>query len=285
MNGERQPSLWRRWPDGLRWTACFALVLGAHATAAAALIGHWRAEDEPVSGGPVILIELAAVAAAPEAPASEAAPGPQQTQSPPEPQPEPEPEKTEKPDQPTVTAAVTPAPARPVEKVEPPPMLLPPLPSLPQAQTVLEDVVMPPPRPAEKIKEHKHRQRLADLNSAPTRTERQAAHAMAPAPGAAAHNPNALPNWKSALVAKLERYKRYPSEAESRGEHGVAQLAFSVDRGGNVHNARIVHSSGSSALDRATLTLIERAQPLPPPPAEIHGSQIAIVVPIRYNLR
>jgi protein TonB len=107
---------------------------------------------------------------------------------------------------------------------------------------------------------------------------------MAPAPGAASHNPDALPNWKSALVARLERYKRYPSEAESRGEHGVAQLAFSVDRGGHVHNARIVRSSGSSALDRATLALLERAQPLPPPPPEIHGAQIAIVVPIRYNL-
>lgn len=283
MSGERQPSLWRRWPDGLRWTACFALVLGAHATAAAALIGHWRAEDEPVAGGPVILIELAPVAAAPEAPASEAAPGPQQMQSPPEPKPEPQPKKAEKPEQPTVTADLAPAPEQPVEKSEPPPLPLPPLPPLPQPQTVLQDVVMPPPRPVEKKKERKPRQRLADLASAPTRTERQAARAMAPAPGASAHNPSALPNWKSALVARLERYKRYPSEAQSRGEQGVAELAFSVDRGGGVHHARIVRSSGSALLDRATLALIERAQPLPPPPPEIRGQQIAIVVPIRYK--
>jgi protein TonB len=52
-----------------------------------------------------------------------------------------------------------------------------------------------------------------------------------------------------------------------------------------VHNARIVRSSGSSLLDRATLDLIARAQPLPAPPPDIHGSQIAIVVPINYNLR
>src|SRR5262249_12645658 len=91
--------------------------------------------------------------------------------------------------------------------------------------------------------------------------------------------------WKSQLVARLERYKRYPSEAQSRGEHGVAQLAFSVDRSGGVHNARIVRSSGSSILDRETLTLADRAQPLPPPPPEITGSQIPIVVPIRYNAR
>jgi protein TonB len=104
-------------------------------------------------------------------------------------------------------------------------------------------------------------------------------------PGASSQNPNALPNWKSELVARLERAKRYPPEAQSRGEHGVAQLAFSVDRSGGVHNARIVHSSGSSLLDEATLALIGRAAPLPPPPSEISGSQIAIVVPIRYNIR
>jgi len=52
-----------------------------------------------------------------------------------------------------------------------------------------------------------------------------------------------------------------------------------------VHNARIVRSSGSSLLDEATLQLVERAAPLPPPPAEIAGAQIAIAVPIRYSIR
>ena len=94
-----------------------------------------------------------------------------------------------------------------------------------------------------------------------------------------------MPNWKSALVARLERYKRYPAEAQARGEHGVAQLAFSVDRSGGVHHARIVRSSGSHALDAATLALVARAAPLPPPPPEVRGAQIAITVPIRYNMR
>jgi len=46
-----------------------------------------------------------------------------------------------------------------------------------------------------------------------------------------------------------------------------------------------VRSSGSNLLDRETLALVERAQPLPPPPPEVSGSQIAVVVPIRYNAR
>ena len=119
--------------------------------------------------------------------------------------------------------------------------------------------------------------------SAPSTAEQQAERAAAPMPGAASRNSDAVPNWKSQLVAALERHKRYPSEA--RGDHGVAQLAFSIDRSGGVHNARIARSSGSSVLDREALALVQRAQPLPPPPPEIPGAQIPIVVPIRYNAR
>jgi protein TonB len=83
----------------------------------------------------------------------------------------------------------------------------------------------------------------------------------------------------------LERAKRYPSEARSHDELGIAQLAFSVDRHCGVHDAHIVRSSGSELLDRETLAMAERAQPLPPSPPELPGTQIAIVEPIRYNIR
>ncbi len=136
-----------------------------------------------------------------------------------------------------------------------------------------------------KSRKQKPARKQASLTSAPSAVEQKAERAAAPAAGALSHNSNALPNWKSALVSQLERYKRYPSQAQARGEYGVAQLAFSVDRSGGVHNARIVRSSGSSALDSATLDLVARAQPLPPPPPEIHGAQIPIVVPIRYSVR
>jgi protein TonB len=282
MTPPMRPPPRRRWPDGLRWIACFALVLGIHATAAATLLTHWQPADEAIAGGPVVLIDLAPVAAAPEAPPSEAAPGPQQVQAPPAPVAEPV--DTPEPAKPEVTAAVTPKEQPPVEKIEPPmpPVETPPLAETPPAQT---DVVLPPPRPPQRTAEPKHRRKLADLNSAPPKIEHSATRAVAPASGAASHDPNAVPQWKTALVTRLERYKRYPSEAQARGDEGVAQLAFTVDRSGGVHNARIVRSSGSSLLDRATLDLIARAQPLPAPPPDIHGSQIAIVVPINYNLR
>ena len=181
------------------------------------------------------------------------------------------------PEQPATTDDVT--AALPVEKVET--MALPP----PKPQPVLREVVLPPRKPAEKPQAHKPHRQQAHLTSAPSASARKAARAVAPAPGARSGDRNALPNWKSALVARLERYKRYPAEAQARGLQGVTQLAFSVDRQGGVHRARILRSSGSSLLDRATLALLARAQPLPPPPPQMSGAQIAIVVPIRYSIR
>jgi protein TonB len=240
-------------PETGRWAICVALALGIHAAGAAALLARWNEDSEVVANAPVIMIELATLPVAPETKPSELPPGPEQTEA----QPEPE-------------------PAKPVEKTAE-------LPPAPQAEAQLE--VMPPPKPIEKPIEKKPKQKHASLTSAPSTAEQQAARAAAPMPGASSHNPDAVPNWKSQLLARLERYKRYPSQAQSRGEQGVAQLAFSVDRSGGVHHARIVRSSGSSLLDDATLALVESAAPLPPPPPELHGAQIAIVVPIRYTIR
>jgi len=80
-------------------------------------------------------------------------------------------------------------------------------------------------------------------------------------------------------LAALERNKG------TSNERGIATLAFSIDRRGGVHHARIARSSGSSLLDNETMAMLERAAPLPPPPPEIAGAEIPIEVPIRYNMR
>lgn len=238
-----------RWPEAVRWGTCLVLALSVHAAGAVALLVQWNDSSDLVANAPVIMIELAPVPVAPDVTPSQLPPGPQQADAQPE---------TEAPN----------------EKIE-------------IKTDLAKEAELPatPPPPIEKPQEKKLRQKHASLASAPSTAEQRAARAAAPTPGAASHNPDALPNWKSALVARLERYKRYPAEAQSRGENGVAQLAFSVDRSGGVHHAHIMRSSGSSLLDRETVALAERASPMPPPPPEVAGAQIPIVVPIRYNTR
>jgi protein TonB len=89
--------------------------------------------------------------------------------------------------------------------------------------------------------------------------------------------------WKSQVLTLIEHNKRYPADARSRGEQGVARLAFRIDRDGHLISRRIVGSSGSAALDAETLALIERAQPFPPPPPELAGSEL--LVPLRFSIR
>jgi protein TonB len=97
--------------------------------------------------------------------------------------------------------------------------------------------------------------------------------------------PTVSRSWESDLVKHLQRYKRYPGEAQSRGVEGVVLLAFSVDRNGRVLTHRIVRSSGHPDLDAEVMTMIERAQPLPAFPPSMTQEQLNLTVPIRFSLR
>jgi len=248
MIAERDATVTRRWPDALRWGLCLLLALSLHA-AGAALLLPWNEPFDEAANATVIVIELAEVPVAPNVTPTQLPPGPPQ----PETQAQSEPEKQ-------------------VDKAD-----------IKSDLTKQAELSATPPAPIEKPKEKKLKQRLASVASALSAADQRAERAAAHAPGTASYNSNAVPSWKSALVARLERYKRYPPNEQSRGEPRVVRLAFSVDRSGGVHQPHILRGSGSSSFDRETLTLVERAAPMPPPPPEIAGAQIPIEVPIRYH--
>ena len=97
--------------------------------------------------------------------------------------------------------------------------------------------------------------------------------------------PRIEPSWQSSLVRQLQRYKRYPSEAQSRSEEGVVLLSFSLDRTGHVLAHHIVRSSGFADLDNEVMAMIKRAEPLPAFPASMPQPQLDLTVPIRFSLR
>jgi protein TonB len=235
--------------ETFRWGACFALALCFHGAGAAALLAKWTESSDMVANSPVVMIDLAPAPVAPETTPNDMPPD--QVASRAE-EPETEPEK-------------------PIEKIEMPP-----------PEAAKPEVVLPPP-PPKKAEKPKEKPKKKSVAAAPSAAPQRADHAAAPMPGASSRDSNALPSWRSQLVARLERYKRYPSEA--RGESGIAQVAFRVDRSGGVHNVRIARSSGSSLLDRETLALLDRAQPMPTPPPDVSESELSVVAPVRYNAR
>ena len=90
---------------------------------------------------------------------------------------------------------------------------------------------------------------------------------------------------EATLLAHLQKYKKYPQSAQSRGKEGLNRLRFVVDGEGNVLSFELVGRSGNADLDRATLDMIRRAQPLPKPPADmLNNGSIEIVAPFVYSL-
>lgn len=239
-----------RIPQALRWGVYFSLALGLHGAAAAALLARWNESADLSPNAALVMIDLAPIPVAPSIVPTEAPPDQVESKLV-EPQPEPEPEK-------------------PIEKVELPPDLAP-KPELTAA---------PPPKPLEKKVEKKKPKRMASLARMPSAADNKADHAAAPLPGASARDSNAQANWNAQLYAQIARHKYF-----SGSESGTVRVAFSIDRNGGVHNARVLASSGSSVLDREALSLIQRSQPLPPPPPEVPGAQIPKVLPVQYNIR
>ena len=96
-------------------------------------------------------------------------------------------------------------------------------------------------------------------------------------------SPSVTPaKWQTLLMAHLERRKKYPADARSRGETGTVYVRFSIDDVGNVLSVTLAHSSGHSELDSEVLSLVWRVSPVPAPPADVKKT---ITAPVQFSMR
>ena len=239
----------------IRWTACLLIVLALHG--GLLLIAMLRqAVIEPIGMPPAaVMMDLAPLPAV-SAPT---------VQTPP-----PEPEQ-----QPL------PLPGPELPKFEPSPAPHPPV-ALPAPQP-------PKPKPkAQRIERPPVPQRepvSAPPTSAPAATVPTPPEPTASTSQTASSASSTRATWQAQLVAWLEKYKRYPRVAQEQRQQGVAYLRFTIDRQGKVLASQINRSSGFELLDDEVLALIQRAQPLPSPPAEVTGDRIELQVPVAFSLR
>jgi periplasmic protein TonB len=254
--------------DLRRWLISGAIIVFAHGGIATGMV-NWREEVEPAEPAAAIVIEFAPMPVAPAMPQTNIAPGPEQVMSDASPnKPVESLEEKQKVEEKVAS--------RPVE--EPPPEVKP---------APNPEVAIPPPEAKPEISKQQEPRPPAPTTSAPQAIpEQTAAIPAAPTQGQTVPNTsNAVPTWKTQILALLERNKRYPEAAQSRREQGVAQVFFSLDRQGRVIGSRVVRSSGASVLDEEALALLRRAQPFPPPPRELPGERVDLTVPIRFNLK
>ncbi|EMT5437825.1 energy transducer TonB [Stenotrophomonas maltophilia] len=230
-----------------RWATSLAIVLLVHAL----LIGVacWWAACAPavatVAAPAALMLELAPMAQAPPVPRREVATGPLQQQ---------QQRQAPKP-------ALREQPKAPV-----------------QPQGDLPRTPEPAPSPD-----------TADANvaqtSAPPQVAADAAARYTAPQTTAGERSRAEATWEGRLLGHLQKHRRYPRQAERLRQQGVVYVRFAVARDGAVSGLKLGRGSGFELLDQETLDTVQRASPVPAPPAEVAGDPVEVMVPVSFFLR
>nr|WP_268878623.1 energy transducer TonB [Rugamonas aquatica] len=119
---------------------------------------------------------------------------------------------------------------------------------------------------------------------APSSAATQAAAPPSPAlPPAPQEVLSGASSWEGKVLARMERFRRYPAAARARGDQGVVTLRCRVNREGQVLSAAIERSSGVPALDQAALETLQRAAPLPRVPEE-RPAPLDLSIPVQFSV-
>ncbi|MEI9995035.1 MAG: TonB family protein [Rhizomicrobium sp.] len=236
--------------DFARYGMSALVAFCLHIAIALVCLLEWMSTPAMPSQSAALMVDLAPTPSSPTAVFKETPPGPHQVQAQPKPQPQ----------------------QKPQPRIKQPPVM--------HGEVVLhEDARKTPPAPPD-------RPPAPRSTDAPTSVAPKNDVAAAPASGAASDPARtAEESWEGAILAKLERAKRYPGLAQMRAEEDVVYLRFTVDRSGQVLTASIDRSRGFALLDDEVLSLIRRVQPLPPPPVQVKGDSIELVVPVEFFIR
>lgn len=237
------PQARERW----RWLCSLGAVLAVHGAAAAGAL--WWSSREPLQAqalpAAAVMVELAPTPQAPPAPPKELPPGPAQREQ--------------------HRAALQPRPQ----------------PQLHAPRAVDAEVELPPPAPAPSPPAPADAADVAATLAPPDLPAPAAANYAAPQ-DVSGRRDDAAAVWQNLLLGHLEKFRRYPRQAQRLNQQGVAYVRFAVDRNGAVSQIRIGRSSGYPALDAGTLETVRLAAPVPAPPAQIEGDPVEVMVPVAF---
>jgi protein TonB len=99
-------------------------------------------------------------------------------------------------------------------------------------------------------------------------------------------DPNAaIQTFQMKLLRHVNKNLRYPTSARQKREEGVVLVRFTMDRQGNISNVSVEKRCHFQALNDEGAAVLVRAQPFPPPPPELEGDAIQMVLPVKFSLR
>jgi protein TonB len=217
---------------------------------------------------------------------------PQPPEPTPEPAPQAEPRETPPPEQqvaalPTEPEPPKPEPPKPEQQVVPvqPPRERPPETAKPDKPDP-KPVRTQEPQPKERAVKPKQERNAKTKQDRAQRTASLDPNATGPranaSSGVGVGSSQALSNYNGLVSAHLRRYQRYPDDARSRGEQGVASVSFGLDGGGRVTSVAVVRRTGFASLDQEVQSMVRRASPFPAPP---DGRGKSFTVPVAFRFR
>jgi protein TonB len=255
-----------------RWFGAAVLIVAAHIGCTALALMHWQEQEVADAAAGAMLVDMVPAPAAP-VDSPDVAHGPlieEAMLAPP----------------PTLESKEAPIPEE-QPKLEPAPLAPEPEVALP-IETPVEPDKPKPEDVKEEVKEKVETQEsAAPLTMAPPKVEPTEEPArVAPAAGQSSERLKRVEaSWQKALVSHLNRFKRYPDGARARGSQGAVLVEFTIDRSGNVVASRVLSHSGSTLLDEEAIAVLQRASPLPGPPAEMTGELFPLTLPIQFRIK
>ncbi|PHV35340.1 hypothetical protein CSQ94_02020 [Janthinobacterium sp. BJB312] len=158
-----------------------------------------------------------------------------------------------------------------------------------KAAPAIRQFVLPQPDAAPMPTQAESIAAVADVRHAPVTPAPAAAPSIAAAPPSPALPPapqelrSGVSSWEGKVLARMERFRRYPTASRAKQEQGVVYLRCRIDRDGQVLAAVIERSSGSAALDQAALDTLQRAAPLPRIPKE-RPDPLELSIPVEFSI-
>ncbi|OKP05715.1 energy transducer TonB family protein [Xenorhabdus eapokensis] len=144
-------------------------------------------------------------------------------------------------------------------------------------------------QPVKRVKAKEQESEISQSSAAPTTSNAMADNVTVRTAASYESNSDVIADakavWQAEVAGHLNRYKKYPEDAQRRRRTGRPMVKFTVNPLGVVISSELTRRSGTHSLDREAKMVLERAQPLPKPPEVVltHGS-VTVELPIDFYL-
>lgn len=114
-------------------------------------------------------------------------------------------------------------------------------------------------------------------------TIQEGPRSVAPVQGTGVAAQRVRVTWQKALIAHLDKHKRYPADRPQRNAEIVVN--FVLDRLGRVQSVGIVKGSGDAAFDAAAIAMVRKSDPVPAPPPLIADESLSFTLPVIFRIK